>query len=400
MLQKIICVFVLSISLFSCLEPYDVNVSDYEDLLVVDALITDEAKNHRVYLSRSVPNLDETPEVESGALVVITDENNVEEVLTEISPGVYETDQLQFVARIGGTYTLSIITRNGDKYRSSPCTILPVTNIDNVHFKAGKEWNSDKTTELLGINILVDGRAFEGGYVRWMYDEDWKFRTPFPSRMRYDYSIDDWEYILPENNICWKDNESDEVVIHSFSNQNQPDIKNWKVCFVPSETTDKLTVRYSINVKQLSISQDEYEFWNKLKISTEGVGDVFGTQPFSISGNITNIADDKEPVLGYFQTGSVVSKRIFINRKEITEMGLPVFRYDQGCRLDTIKVDGMAYTSALEIYEKLVLTGAYSLFDAVYAETGFGISGLLLTNPVCSDCTLTGESQQPDFWEE
>ncbi|MBR8536804.1 DUF4249 domain-containing protein [Carboxylicivirga sediminis] len=400
MYRKIVYVFLLTFCMISCLEPYDVDIADYEDLLVVDALITDEAKNHRVYLSRSVPNLDETPQVESGALVIITDEDNNEEVLTEISPGVYETDKLQFKAKVGGTYSLSIRTSAGETYLSSPCTLLPPTSIDNVHFRVAKEWNVDETEELFGVNILVDGSSYDGGYVRWLYDEDWKFRVPFPILMEYNYELGDWEHVAPANVTCWKNSISDQVVIHSFGNQNSAELKDKKVCFVPSEVTDKLSVRYSILVKQLSISKEEYEFWNKLKISTEDVGDVFGTQPFSIRGNIKNVNNPKEPVLGYFQTGSAVTHRIYIDRNEIADLELPIIKYDHGCRVDSFIADGLSYNSPLEIYEALVQTGSYNLYDAIYAENSMAVIGLLLARPVCSDCTLTGNDQQPDFWED
>ncbi|WP_430814387.1 DUF4249 domain-containing protein [Carboxylicivirga sp. RSCT41] len=388
----------LALSFSSCLEKYEVNIKDYEDLLVVDALITDEVKNHRVYLSRSVPNLDVQPSVESGALVIITDETGKEEVLTEIEPGVYETDKLQFIARVGGTYSLSVRTSNGTTYQSESCTLLPKSNIEDVRYKVGKEWNSDETEEYNGLHIMVDGGSYEGGYVRWLYDEDWKFKTPYPIMLDYNYELQDWERVRPVNEFCYKSHSSDQVIVHSFAGQSNSELKDKQVCFVPSEETDKLTVRYSINVKQLSISKQEYEFWNKLKISTEDVGDVFGVQPFSIRGNIKNINDGKEPVLGYFQTGSVASKRIFIDRNELVDLDLPIRKYNEGCRVDTFIADGLSYSSPLEIYETLVITGSYNLYQGVEAEGSMAIIGLLLAKPRCSDCRLTGNIQKPDFW--
>ncbi|WP_289053310.1 DUF4249 domain-containing protein [Carboxylicivirga marina] len=397
---KITSFFLVLICFTSCLEPYDVNITDYEDLLVVDALITDEQINHRVYLSRSIPNLDEIPQRESNALVIITDQNNKEEVLTEIEPGVYETDKEQFVPIIGGTYTLTIRTSRGIVYQSTPCTLLPKIDIDNVSFKAGKEWNSDETMELQGLNILVDGVASEGNYLRWLYEEDWQFKTPFPTRMAYDFEIDDWVYITPINHTCWKEDAANSVVIHSFANQNAATIKDKKVCFVPSKETDKLTVRYSILVKQLCISKEEYEFWNKLKVTTDDVGDVFGVQPFSIVGNIKNINDDKEPVLGYFQTGSVDSERIYIDRSDVTNLGLPVFSRYYNCSVDSFKYEDFPDQTPLEIYNKFVLSGVYNLNDAIYDEDTGAMVGFLLARPICSDCTLTGTSEKPDFWED
>ncbi|MCG8579883.1 MAG: DUF4249 domain-containing protein, partial [Bacteroidales bacterium] len=233
----------ISLSVSSCLEPYNVDIKDYKDLLVVDALITDEVKNHRIYLSRSVPNLDVKPAVESGALVVITDETGKEEVLTEIEPGVYETDKLQFVAKVGGTYTLSVRTSNGNSYVSDPCTLLPKSSIEKVHYKKGKSWSADETEEYQGLHIMVDGGSYEGGYVRWLYDEDWKFKTPYPEMLDYNYELGDFERIEIENEYCWKSYSSNQVLIHSFSDQNNSELKNKEVCFVPSKVTDKLTVR-------------------------------------------------------------------------------------------------------------------------------------------------------------
>ncbi|MCG8579530.1 MAG: DUF4249 domain-containing protein, partial [Bacteroidales bacterium] len=164
--------------------------------------------------------------------------------------------------------------------------------------------------------------------------------------------------------------------------------------------TDKLTVRYSVNIKQLTISKQEYEFWNKLKISTEDIGDVFGVQPFSITGNIKNINDGKEPVLGYFQTGSVTSERLFIDRREVSELDLPIRKYNEGCHVDTFMADGFAYNTPLEIYEALVVPGSYNLYDGVYSEMSMAVIGLLLAPPPCSDCRITGTLSKPDFWED
>jgi len=387
---------VLSLS-WSCLDPYEVNVTNYQDLLVVNALITDEVKNHQIHLSRSVPNLDEIPPVESGALVVITDENNNEEVLTEVAPGVYETDKSQFVAKVGGTYTLSIRTKNGKEYTSNACTIQPKSIILDVHYKVGKEWNNDETRELEGLNILVDGSSYEGGELRWLYEEDWKFKVPYPSRVIYDYEIDDWKFIKPQNVVCWKKDSTKNIIIKSFSKQKESSFINKEVCFIPSAYTDKLTIRYSILVKQLSITKEESEYLSKLKNSLEKAGDISGIQPFSILGNIICVNNSKEPVLGYFQTGSVVSKRIYINKEDISKFSLPNYDIMGGCKLTTIALADYPDLSILDLYESSVINGSKRLFDLYYFG---GLAGIIVTEPVCNDCTLTGTSQKPDFWED
>ncbi|TRX71690.1 DUF4249 domain-containing protein [Carboxylicivirga sp. M1479] len=400
MYRKLFYALIISIALYSCLEPYKLDVSDYENLLIVDALITDEDKNHQVYLSRSISNLDEEPQKVSNALVIIRDQFNNEEVLTEIAPGIYETDSFQFKVQVGNTYVLSIRTTDGQEYESVACEILPKSSINKVHYKRGKDWSADQTQEFLGLDIMVDGGSYNGGFVRWIYDEDWKFKVPFPTKMAYDEESDDWVLIPAENVQCWKHSQSNKMVVHSFANQSNTQIKNKKVCFVPSKATDKLSVRYSILVKQLSISRNEFDFWSKLKVSSEDVGDFAGTQPFSIVGNIKNINNPKEPVLGFFQTGSVSSKRLYINRSDATDLGLPIIPYDHNCRVDSFKVDGKPYTSLMEIYEQQVLNGSYYMHDGIFDENSGRLAGFLLTSPKCADCQVTGNINKPWFWED
>jgi hypothetical protein len=176
-------------------------------------------------------------------------------------------------------------------------------------------------------------------------------------------------------------------------------IKERLVTFIPTGLNDKISVRYSILVKQMTISKDEYNFWKKLQSSTEDVGDIFGNQPFSIKGNILNITDNKEPVLGYFQVASVESKRFYINHSELFGMDLPDFITSKYCELYEATVDGY-YKSVYDIYNKLVLNGIYKIFAPIYDFAGIEVVGLILSPRECSDCTYTGSNKKPPFWQD
>ncbi len=87
--------------------------------------------------------------------------------------------------------------------------------------------------------------------------------------------------------------------------------------------------------------------------------------------------------------------------------------YSNPCVLDTFFVHHnrllnntrLWYNSIYEIYEDLVINGDYYVYDIAFVESfdDFGspeVGGLWVSESECSDCSLTGELNEPDFWEE
>ena len=391
-------IIILLLSLNSCIEPFDATIGDYKDLLVVEGSISNENKSHYIMLSRSASNIDEPVKYVQNASVTIDDDLGNSEVLREVSPGIYKTDSLQFQGVVGRSYILSVNTIDGKSYQSESCLMNHPSLIDSVYPIPEKGWDSDGI-EKGGVDIIINATGNPEGesFLRWTYDEDWKFSIRHPIK----YIIlpnDSVVRIDPVNVYCWKSNMSAEIMIHSFQNQNNQTVKERQLYFISSGDNDRISIRYSTLVRQYSISKREYEFWKKLKESTENTGDIFGKQPFSISGNVNCLDDPKEPVLGYFQVGGVTSKRIYINQSYLFEQDLPIWNINNGCPSDSFVVDGLLYKSPYDIYRKLVLTGSRSLVEPIYDATGKVVLGLMLTYPDCADCTLTGDIDPPSFW--
>lgn len=391
-------IFILSF-IVSCIEPYEINTGNYNNLLVVDGLITNENKTHMVKLSRSVKNLNQKAEKVSGARVFITDDLGNYFYLAESGEGVYVTDSTDLMPQTGRTYQLTIETPEGKSYVSSPTTMLPQTEIDNLYFRKDKEWDLNNQNENTGISIFLDGLSYKGAYIRWTYEETWKFKIPYPSPYTFN---DDRQLIqiTPINYICWKKNFSNNISVQAFGQFANEKIKDKKLLFIPTKLNDKLTMRYSVLVKQMSISKDEYYYWEKLKTANEEVGNVFGTQPFGVTGNISCLTDKEEPVLGYFQVASVATHRLYINSSELDILDLPNYNSSGQCEIQSILVDRKNYWSVYEIYEKLVLNNSHRIIEPIYDLWGIQITGLILTDAICTDCSLTGDPQKPYFWED
>lgn len=400
MIKRLILIALVFCATNSCIEPIVGVVGKYKELLVVDGQITNENGVYEVSLLRSVSNIDEKDVAVEGAIVYVTDDEGSTFSFTEDLPGIYRSDAEQFIGQVGRTYELHIKTKEGKEYRSDPCFLNSPLELDSVYFRPEDYWAEHEGIRRTGVGIFIDGTGSSEGsnYLRWSYDENWKFRVPYPSNQIV--SDDDVVWLVDEKNVyCWKSDESKSILIHSFQNQIANKVLAERLLTIPSGETDKLTIRYSILVKQYSISKNEYEFWNQLKQSTEDVGDIFGKQPFSVSSNLRNINDSKEPVLGYFKVAGVSSQRIYINREEVEKIGIPIMSEADECSVDSFLVDGEIYFSVYGIYQSRVVDGTLSIVEPIYDFKG-EIIGLMLTGNKCADCVLSGNINPPSFWED
>ncbi len=398
MFRNVCTAFLFFCCSISCLDPYVVDIDGYDNLLVVDALITTENKSHSVYLSRSTTSIDSVSVKESGAFVSILESSGSEHQLKEVKAGHYQTDSSVFIVKVGHVYTLKIQTFDGVEYLSEPCEVLPKSQFDSLYFQKAEQWDTNGQYLEKGIEFIANGRSEATSYLRWIFEEDWKIRIPYPELGIYDDN-DSLIYNKSTKIECWRHEISNNTKVYSFDDQGQRQYDGQIINFVPSGWSDRFSIKYALLVKQLSISKNEYEFWNKLTEATEDVGGAFGKQPFAISSNVVRVDDEKEPVLGYFQVGSVVSKRIFVDRDAIYSLELNTDNYYEGCLLDTVLIDGIIYQNDYEIYRNNVIFGKYRLHRPLYNIDG-SIAGLMLTMPSCADCTLSGTNIMPDFWEE
>ena len=410
---KLVVILLVFIGFYSCLEPFNATVGDNASgLLVVDGLISNKNTSHSVKLTRSVANIDQHVIPVTDALVVIEDDLGFKTALTEIDSGKYETDTCNFQGIPGKIYTLYVRTKEGEEYRSTPCLMKPSSHIDSIFIVPGKDLSTETDRQYNGIGIYVSGNVTsdEIKYLRWSYKEDWKFSVPFyPDEIPS--SEGGWEPYI-SNRDCWKSAVSSNVLLYSFNDQTGQNIIGKKLYFLNSQTSDRLVSRYSTLIEQYSISKEEYEFWRKLEQSTSGVGNIFGEQPFSITGNMKNINNSDEDVLGYFQVAGYTSKRIYISYREMYNLRLPIKNSFNNCQVDSFILKDLnklalengtpQFKNMYDIYNRFVLNDGsfYELAYSIYDASGITVIGLGLSSERCTDCSLSGDTEKPDYWKD
>jgi len=369
---------------------------------VVDALLTDENTSNYVKLSRTIQSLDQEPEKVSCAIVTISDDLGNSTLLSESSKGIYKTDSLSFRGETGRAYTLCIKTDDGKEYRSEPSILYPVNDIDSIYFEKDNEISEKTSENLEGVRIYIDSKdGNQGDYYRWTCEEWWKFSVPDPKKYEY---INDSTFLRIDNihQVCWGNKKSDDIIIESSSSSNSGSFQRKPMIFVPSDTSARLSIRYCVQVRQLSISQKEYEYWNQMRQINESGGDIFDKQPFQIFSNIKNINDPDEQVLGYFQVSGVSQRRKYINFSDIKDLNLPEYKYF--CkRIEKSIADyppplspggGMSWD---KIYSQHIAAG-YIFVEPILINGKLAL--LAFTTAGCADCELHGTLKKPAFWSD
>jgi hypothetical protein len=131
---------------------------------------------------------------------------------------------------------------------------------------------------------------------------------------------------------CYKTVPSTNIIVGSTIRLSEDVVHDLPLTYIPQEDS-RLSILYSILVRQRVIEETEFEFWQDLQKVTESVGGLFDSQPYEILGNVHTM-DGSVPVLGYFSAGFMAEKRIFVSLQDLPEELQK--RPFHGCHLDSV----------------------------------------------------------------
>jgi hypothetical protein len=384
--MKKLIVFILFIfSLFSCVDEYWPKVlPKYENALVVDGMLTNQSGPYEIRLSLSSNVNDPSLRLFGGCEVSILDTNNFEEIFTEISRGVYVSSKNGIQGEIGNSYKLIIKTPGGKTYESEYETLVRPTEIEDISSELEFMPHPDFDRNITGFRFFVSSETAvsKENYFLWKLKSTYKFNANYRIRFLWDGRLHNFEN-SDSLYTCYLHQNVHEIFLFNTSELSIPKVVKYPLHFVDTETK-ALSIRYSLLVNQLSLSKRAYDYWQNIKSLYDEQGDLHSRLPFQIKGNIRNINNEEEPVLGYFMVAGISEKRIFMNRP----VGVNWY-YADSCNL---------YPLDMEIlYSKI---GSWPLF-LPGVGAGAGISPAWVDYQWCLDCTqLGGKLEVPEFWEE
>ena len=374
--------FLFIIGLSACRETYWPELKKYENLLVIDGTITNEPGPYEVRISISSRAQDGEFNVYPGAQVNILDDQGNEEVLTEVSPGIHQTDPDGIQGVIGRKYRIIIRTPDEETYASEFQELHKPVGLDTVYAVIESQPTDDPDFQLWGYQFYLSTKMAESdtNYYLWRTHATYEYHSDFLIRFLFDgrpYPFPDPDSLY----YCWNEDNVNSNLTANTINLSEPMINNLPLNFVSTETR-KLSVKYSLQVQQYTLSEEAFSFYNEVQGISGGQGTLYTTQPYQVRGNVNNIRDKEEPVLGFFLSAGVDEKRIFVDRPN----GEFNFHYST-CILTR---------SDYEAYGFIGWTDPVSWPLYVTANPD-GIRALPPQG--CMDCTAKGGTiEKPDFW--
>lgn len=296
--------FILVLSLSTCVDEVQLPSRSVESRLVVEGLITNEKPPYTVKLSFTgvynslIYGQDEIPV--NGAEVSITEVGGRTVTLDQdpLTPLYYWMRDSSFVGNTGKSYQLRVKLIDGTSYVSEPDVLNSVSEIDRIYAEyrsrpEGDFFNPDH------YDILLDTKdpSTTGNYYRWSgYGYVPRISTGEPIGMGICCY---W---------CWVPTYGATTDVLSDVLINGNSISRRAVLSSPIYYVG----RHYIEIRQYSLTKAAYQFWVNFEEQRKRNGSLFDPLPASIEGNIHREDDPNKLALGYFGSSAVSKRRLVI----------------------------------------------------------------------------------------
>lgn len=324
------------VMLSSCVEKIDFPLNRGVEKLIVAGQINNLNETQFIYLSETTSAnreplnsggffvLNDLPRPLRGASVNVISSDGDVISFPETKPGQYEFET-SLGLKSGVEYHVEI-SFNGRTYSSEPESISSVLGVDKLSYIFERGIFKDQP-ETAFISIISETQLPEqvgDYYLRWDVDEVYfwdltffpnPFNTPPPLCFVFDYPDPERITLLNGDLLNRPGGTSSQVLAERI-------------------VDESFLSRHYFNVRQTSISKSSYEYWRKVRELVNNTGSVFDTPPAPIRGNIRNVNDPDEVVLGNFEVANVKITRIYTTRGDVPFFIPEVCTYSPTRRLD------------------------------------------------------------------
>jgi hypothetical protein len=375
-----ILLFILVMVGYSCISHYEADIDNEPELISIEASLIKGEQEQTVKVSITASLNNSVFKPVRGCDVSLIDELDNAWHYNDLTGGIYRTSIPDEELIHGRHYKIRVITTEGNVYESDYEMLNPGIEVDSLYYDVEDKVDEITGEPYTGIQFYLDVKAGEdeSRYFRWRIDETYEYTSFAP--ISYFYLDDTHAPILPADPWtvyrCWREGEVGGLFQSSTMNLSQNEKKRIHLNYVSAQT-ERLRIKYSLNVKQYTLSEDAYNYFEQNRLATEEADGLYTRQPRQPITNFLNVDDASERVLGYFWVSTQTIQRIFVPR--IEEMD--------------VQAEDCAYWEYSDLEDGEGPFPIY-LFDDINSGKVY------VSSRDCFDCTRRGGSNtRPDYWE-
>jgi hypothetical protein len=363
----------------SCIEPFNPALNNpVQGVVVVEGYINAGPGKSLFKLSRSVPvdRGEQRVDKENDALITIVNDQDQRYELIETESGLYESDELNLPT--DASYKIEIQLKTGEQYESALLPVKVTPAIDSI------SWTVSDQLYLYVNTHDPQGSTF---FYQWTYAEDWQIRSPLKSLLKWE---DDTvktrsreEQAVMYN--CWKSSSSKDLYFASSQSFQRDEMKFNLIKFPLG--AEETSVKYSVIVKQHALTEEDFNYLRLIQRNTSVTGSFFDPVPTQLYGNIVNIKNADELVVGYVGAYTTESKTLFINNYELPAVGRG-FKCQEKILLQTDLENISIYLGENGAYEP----------QTTWTDVK-GSPWMSLIERSCVDCRVYGSTMKPEHWD-
>ena len=308
-----LCIIILT----RCITPYEPSgVANSGGLLVVEAyIIAPTGSSIKISRTNGLQDEGDYEKVSDAQISVINDRGEIVAIAIEGEMGEYRIiDPVEFVANT--KYALDIKIGN-ENYRSSFEEPLITPQIDELN------WVSKNGGYEVDILLSTSDPLQQTGYYLWRYEEDWEYTSRLHSPERWDPYRG---LVLTTNRdnayYCWDSDYSRSFILGDTKKLHEGRLRDKVILNIKADNI-RFSYLYSILVKQYAVPYGAYKYYDNMYKNINESGGLFAPMPTEMDGNITNLTNPEESVIGYVLMSTETSKRIFIYGTEAPYMYRP-----------------------------------------------------------------------------
>jgi hypothetical protein len=302
-----------------------------------------------------------------GTSVVIADNHGYSETLAEGTPGHFYTNSIQGI--IGNSYTITVKTGDGNIYKSTAQKLLPVGDF-NIKYEL--KLNEDpfanlQITSTNGFKVTVDSEVLPGqeGRVWWRVTGTYHIFTyayfrlkPAPAGVGWVPDPPPCSGYIPFGNVgylkptygfdgirykepctccnCWTEEYNQVPLISNLKFVNNGQINDFPVGFIEINRRTFYD-KYYMEIEQLSLSQEVYDFWKKVQIQKSSSSNLFQTPPPKVGSNLIASTPNAPTAIGYFAASSIKRQALILDKSNVPYHLFDIDTIPQSC-LDTYRI--------------------------------------------------------------